>query len=223
MFRSLFASRRPTQRRKSARRPSHALQFERLERREVYSVSPNAHAPEPNVAAEHAEGINKKLTEDTIKDYYRRYLGREAEAAGLEYHVNRMLKQGADFQQIKGGFLASPEYAKMHGGAGEDWVRGLYQDVLGRTPDAAGLQYYKDKLAHGESQSSVVSGILASPEHEVQDLYHNVLGRTPSESETQYWVDQIEHGATNKQIRDGFYESPEYKSKFPQATAQPEK
>jgi hypothetical protein len=144
---------------------------------------------------------------------YHTYLGRGPDTDGLAYWINRM-QQGLTDEQLEAGFIGSLEYIQNHGGTGAAWVIGMYHDLLGRSPDPAGLQYWLNKLQQGVSPSSIAYGFSASPEREgqrVTDDYQHYLGRTPGAAEVAYWVDQfVNHGLVNEGVIAGFVASQEY-------------
>jgi hypothetical protein len=47
-----------------------------------------------------------------------------------------------------------------------DPITGLYQSLLGRAPDAAGLQYWQQQLASGKSLSDITNAFKATPEYQ---------------------------------------------------------
>jgi hypothetical protein len=144
---------------------------------------------------------------------YQRYLGRGPDAGGLAYWLGRM-QNGLTDEHLEAGFLGSPEYIANHGGTGQAWVIGMYHDLLGRSPDPAGLAYWFNKLQSGTDPGSIAYGFAASPEREGQRVladYQKLLGRTPAQAEINYWVDQfINHGMTNERVVAGFMASAEY-------------
>jgi hypothetical protein len=76
---------------------------------------------------------------------YQRYLGRLPDAAGLNAWVSAM-QSGLSDERLESGFLGSDEYIALHGGQGAGWVRGMYQDLLGRTPSDAEVQGWVNAL-----------------------------------------------------------------------------
>ena len=80
-----------------------------------------------------------------------------------------MLVAGMSDTTIHALILSSPEYIAVHGNNGAGFISGLYQDVLGRSVDPAGFDYWTGLLAQGNSPLAVVTAILAAPEaHETQ-------------------------------------------------------
>lgn len=143
---------------------------------------------------------------------YEQFIGRPPDATGLSYWVVRM-ESGLTDEQLAAALISSPEYVQAHGGADGPWVEAMYQDLLGRDADAAGLQHWLTVLASGGSRDAVALGIATSPEHEARVIandYFTYLGRTASAADVGYWVGQFEQGAHNEDVVAGFLASPEY-------------
>jgi hypothetical protein len=101
----------------------------------------------------------------------------------------------------------------MLGGAGQGWIAGMYQNLLGRSPAASEVQYWLNQLAASESTSDIAYGFAASRERESQHVsadYQQYLGRGAQTSEIDYWVNVFENGGSNEQVIVGFISSQEY-------------
>ncbi len=131
---------------------------------------------------------------------YQQYLGRLPDANGLAYWVNQM-QEGLSDERLEAGFIGSPEYIADHGGAGANWVQGLYQDLLGRAPRADEVAYWVNSLNNGMSPADVAFGFASSAEREGQRVtadYQRYLGRAPSPTEVNYWVNTFWPERTTK-------------------------
>jgi hypothetical protein len=97
-------------------------------------------------------------------ELYETGLGREVELAALPYYQAAYLTQTPS--QIAAGIAASPEFLADHAGQSNSaYVTSLYQDGLGRAPEAAGLASWTGALNSGTlSRSAVLLGIATSPE-----------------------------------------------------------
>jgi uncharacterized protein (TIGR03118 family) len=149
---------------------------------------------------------------NVINPLYQQFLGRPSDPGGVAYWTSQM-QQGMTDQQLQASFIGSAEFYARAGGTNAAWVNAMYQSVLGRGADSAGLSYWTSQLAAGASRSSVATGFAASQEREsqiVQDDYFTYLGRSASATEVSYWVSQFEQGTTNEDIVAGFIGSPEY-------------
>jgi hypothetical protein len=92
-------------------------------------------------------------------------------------------------------------------------ITNAYQATLGRTPDAAGMEYWTKQAAGGESLSSIVKQIQGSMEAQIQGLYKELLGgRAADAAGLNYWLGS---GQSVDAIRAQIMQSDEYKSKHP--------
>ncbi len=115
-------------------------------------------------------------------------------------------------------------------------VTRLYLGVLGRTPDAGGLQFWVNYAEQGLSPTQVANGVSAvsaatwnaitnaftgSTEFTtrfpaindgalVTLMYQNVLGRSPDQSGFAYWTAQLANGMSTTALVQGFTNSSEF-------------
>lgn len=94
------------------------------------------------------------------------------------------------------------------------YVTSLYQNVLGRAPDAGGLAFYVKEINGGLNNQAVATQIWDSPEHrgdEVDSYYETFLHRSADASGRAHWVNLFLNGTLNEQgVELGFLDSPEY-------------
>ncbi|WP_123067598.1 DUF4214 domain-containing protein [Massilia aurea] len=93
-------------------------------------------------------------------------------------------------------------------------INDAYQSALGRTPDTAGLEYWKNLAAGGTSTDTIVDGIKNSAEARIQKLYKEVFGRPADAGGLNYWIDRLNAGVSLDTIRQAFAESDEAKNKL---------
>jgi CARDB/Domain of unknown function (DUF4214) len=148
-----------------------------------------------------------------VSQVYQTCLGRSADAAGLNNWVTQML-HGLSDEHLEASFIGSAEYIQNHGGPGAGWVRGMYRDLLGRTPSQSEVDGWVKALNAGASSTDIAYGFAASAEREGQRVtgnYQQYLGRSPSANEVSGWVLAFESGAKqNEDVVAGFIGSPEY-------------
>jgi phospholipase/lecithinase/hemolysin len=102
--------------------------------------------------------------------------GRAPDAAGLQYWV-QAYTGGDSLNGITASFLASTEgqgiYGTSIGGspaANLTFLNTVYENVLGRTPDTAGEQYWAGLLNAGTfTPAQVLTAIVGSPEAQARD------------------------------------------------------
>jgi hypothetical protein len=152
---------------------------------------------------------------NVVSAAYQKYLGRAALPAEVQAWVG-LMQHGLTDERLEAGFIGSREYIQDHGGQGAGWVSGMYQDLLGRTPQQAEVDAWVQALAAGMSPTQVAYGFAASAEREAQRItadYQKYVGRTPTAAEISAWVNAFENGFTNEDVIAGFVGSPEYYQK----------
>lgn len=133
---------------------------------------------------------------EVIEHDYQQFVGRSPDTAGLNYWVAQM-QAGLTEEQVSAAFLGSPEYARLHGGSDAGWVTGMYHDLLGRMPDAAGLRYWTEQLASGQTHFQVALGFATSAEREaivVNNDFQQFLSRPATATELAYWTAALTSG-----------------------------
>jgi len=97
------------------------------------------------------------------------------------------------------------------------FVVSLYQTLLGRDPDAAGLSYWSFRLGQGLSRGQLAHVIWNSTEHrslQVAEAYTTVLGRQPAAAERSYWVSAMQAGLDERGLWRAFLCSAEYSARY---------
>ncbi len=112
--------------------------------------------------------------------------------------------QGATDAQVRGSLLASDEFLAVHGGTDQGFVAGVYQDVLGRSPDAAGIAQWTAAYDSGTyTRYQIAEAILAAPEAKLTEVarwFQDDLGRTTSLDDLKAdpgiasWADLLDEG-----------------------------
>jgi hypothetical protein len=93
------------------------------------------------------------------------------------------------------------------------FVSALYQAVLGRQVDPAGLSAWVDRLNAGMSRMQLVTLLWNSAEHRARQVvedYQTFLHRNPGPSEVAQWVGTFMAGASEDQVANAFLHSQEY-------------
>lgn len=95
---------------------------------------------------------------------YMAYFKRLPDAGGIDYWVGRM-NGGLTLNAVSAEFAKSAEFRTLYGNTGNSaFVTLVYQNVLGRGPDAAGLDYWVDKIEGGMTRGTVMTNFSESPE-----------------------------------------------------------
>lgn len=102
----------------------------------------------------------------------------------------------------------------------EDFVTQLYADFLRRTPDAAGLAFWTERVANdGSNVQDIVEAFMRSPEfaprRAVARLYFAYFNRQPDKGGFDFWTRQISTGAAVlENASQSFAQSPEFASTY---------
>lgn len=102
---------------------------------------------------------------------YKAAFDRAPDLPGLGYQMHQ-LDLGYSLTQVASAFIASPEFQTKYGDVSDtQFITLLYRNVLDREPDAGGLQFHLNEIAHGESRADVLTHFSESPENQA-----NVIG-----------------------------------------------
>jgi hypothetical protein len=150
-----------------------------------------------------------------ITGAYRTYLGRSPGAREVALWLDRLQRLLVSPEQFLTSVLVSEERLRRSGNTNGGWVEGLYADVLGRGPDAVGLQHFMQRLQQGYAvaRRNVAAVLLQSDEYfarQVRSYYVSYLGRLPLPSEVLVWVAPLRQGATQEDVIAGILASPAY-------------
>lgn len=110
-------------------------------------------------------------TDGTAGQVFRLYqavFGRPAEPAGEGYWIWAKETAGSSWNDIANNFANSKEYIDRYGANSptNEFVNHLYENVLHRTADGAGYDYWVDVLNHGAARSDVIIAFSESPENQ---------------------------------------------------------
>ncbi len=104
-------------------------------------------------------------------------------------------------------------------------VKRLYDTVLGRRPDAQGLDFWVDRIEdQGASLASVADALAGSAEFQaatgglgnaafVDHIYHHALGRGADSGGLAYWADRLDKGLSRGAMLAQFSESAEHQDR----------
>ncbi|MEZ5342892.1 MAG: DUF4214 domain-containing protein [Acidimicrobiales bacterium] len=121
--------------------------------------------------ADSPEFINKTKTapvqgsaEGQIYRLYLAFFLRFPDAGGMDFWTDMRIG-GTSLDAISGEFVNSAEFQARYGSlSNEEFVQLVYENVLGREPDAAGRDYWTSLLNNGRSRGSVMTGFSESVE-----------------------------------------------------------
>jgi hypothetical protein len=155
-----------------------------------------------------------------VDQFFTTYLHRPADAYGRGYWTNALL-YGASEEMVIEGILTSAEYQQAHAGT-TAYLTGLYADVLGRTPDPSGLDYWQAAAQSGLSPAQIADGFLGSLEADEQRVggyYRNYLGRDADTAGAQVWLNLLQSGQMSPaQVAQAFLATDEFFSRAGQVS-----
>jgi hypothetical protein len=134
--------------------------------------------------------------EALVDGYYRSTLGRSGDPGGRAHWIG-VIRAGRTPASVAADFYASDEYHRRVGGTDHAWIADLYQELLHRTADDAGLRYWVEQLAAGSPRHRVALSFyqsLESRQTRVTGLYQALLGRTPDRGGRAHWATVLADG-----------------------------
>jgi hypothetical protein len=125
-----------------------------------------------------------------VERFYRTILHRPSDPTGKQFWV-QTLENGVSEANVVAGFVTSVEYTSTHQ-APSAYVLGLYQDLLGRSPNASELAQQTQNLVTGIiDRGAMAIGVLAAPESLMDAVVSDTqcyLQRLPTQGEVQLLV-----------------------------------
>ena len=99
---------------------------------------------------------------------YKAAFDRTPDLAGLGYWLSQV-DGGLSLNDAAGQFIASAEFKKLYGtAAGNDaYIKKVYENVLDRAPDSAGLDYWNSVMQGGATQADVLLMFSESTENQL--------------------------------------------------------
>ncbi|MRX11535.1 DUF4214 domain-containing protein [Pseudoduganella sp. FT25W] len=97
---------------------------------------------------------------------YQAAFNRAPDAAGLGYWIS-VMDHGGSLLDVSKSFVSSKEFQDLYGAqpSNADIVGRYYQNVLHRTPDQAGFDYWVDAMKHGGTAADVLASFSQSAEN----------------------------------------------------------
>lgn len=153
---------------------------------------------------------------------YAATLDRAPDATGHRSWVEILSEGQKSLIEVANGFVGSAEFQRNYGDvSNRDFITLLYNNVLDRTPDRDGLEYWTARLAQGTTVAEAAGGFSGSREFKntygtlnddgfVRLMYRNVLERDADASGLDYWKDALAQGAGRGDVLAGFSQSREF-------------
>ncbi len=113
-------------------------------------------------------GLKGALASATAKSLLTNVLHKEPPSNQVD-NVASQLTNGATVPEVVFNIFNGPDYAARAANDAQ-FVANLYQDIMGRTGEAAGQKYWTDALAAGQSHGQIINIFLGSQE------FKNIVG-----------------------------------------------
>ena len=156
---------------------------------------------------------------EPISRLYLAYFGRDSDFDGLMFWANQ-LRAGFSLQGVSDSFANSDEFRQRYGNlSNAQFVDRIYRNVLGRSADQAGSDYWGGQLASGAlNRGGVMVNFSESAEYrnatwartKVVAAYLGFLRRSPDPSGLDYWTGMLYRGQGMGGLIAGFISSIEY-------------
>ena len=153
---------------------------------------------------------------------YFAYFLRIPDYGGLTFWIN-FYRAGNALAAVSQAFATSAEFTNRYGSLNNtQFVNLVYQNVLGRAPDTAGLNFWVGQLNGGATRGQVMLGFSESAEFKASSankvyvtmMYTGMLRRAPDQGGFDYWVGYIGTGNSGQALINGFLAAPEYHNRF---------
>ena len=196
--------------------------------------------PEEEISETEA-AMNQEKVKAFVERMYTKALGREADAAGVEYWTDTLMKKEKTAAEVGYGFVFSEEY-KNKNTKDDAFVEMLYNVFMDRKSDPEGKAYWVSLLQKGYSRRYVYRKFAHSQEFSdickdykitrgvitldserdrwpelteyVGRLYDKALDRHPDDAGMNWWCTNIKnHTMTPVAAAESFILSPEFEAK----------
>ncbi len=151
---------------------------------------------------------------DVVQDLYQKYLKRAADAGGLQMGVS-FLASGGTQEHLAAIIVGSQEFFRLQGGnSSTSFVTALFQDALGRAPDAQALTLNSAGINTGAvTPQQVALFVFGSEEYSnvlVADSYQTFLRRSADSAGVLHFAQSLQSGMTDEQLVATLIGSTEY-------------
>ena len=184
------------------------------------------------------EFLQQNIDNDKFVDrLYLAFFGRESDRDGRYYWTGR-LSRGMSRRTVAANFINSTEflnicnsYGIVRGSVGssgtsatrsqiEAYVKRCYTQILGRSGDSDGINYWTTLIQNGQSRPvDVAKSFVGSREFSLKQLnntefvkvmYRAFMGREYDTGGLNYWVNQMNRGMSKNEVLNNFANSKEF-------------
>jgi hypothetical protein len=146
-----------------------------------------------NVMGEQNRAAQPASMAQQVTQSYLQNLGRAPDTAGF----NSWMQSGMTGPQINDLINRSGEAYQVNPTSDNatGYLTSRYQDILGRAPDQAGMDYWSNQLQSGSMNvNQIDQAMRQTPEAQIAQAYQQYLGRTADQPGQQYWSGRVESG-----------------------------
>lgn len=184
------------------------------------------HAPatvDPGPHPSFAAGLERR---DQVIRLYLAYFLRMPDSSGLDYWIGQRMR-GASLDAVSNALSGSPEFMSRYGQlSNRDFVKLVYRNVLNRSADAPGENFWTSELDRGVQRGQVMTGFSDSTEYRgntanriadfdvsgpIARLYHAYFLRAPERGGRDYWNST---GRPLGEVSQAFAESAEFQGRY---------
>lgn len=200
----------------------------------LLALTATAGIPAAPVSASTQDGTTAALTDDSpsakITRLYEAFFLRTPPAGDREFWVGRF-NSGQSLNEIADFFAGGDEFQATYGALNsEQFVELVYNNVLGRSPDQAGLDFWSEQLEAGTlTRGAVMTGFSEGTEFRtvllnrfddqaVFRLYCAYFLRAPDAGGRAFWKTQFANGTPIDEISEAFAQSPEFNTLYGEST-----
>lgn len=110
--------------------------------------------------------VDVRDNQEQFSRFYNALFGRNPDNDGLTYWVNDLVN-GNSIQNAAQAFTESPEFATLYGPSvsNRDFVTLLYQNILNRSPDHAGYDYWLNEIGQSGNRGGMIVSFSNSGEY----------------------------------------------------------
>lgn len=152
---------------------------------------------------------------------YQAFYRRLPDTEGFTYWLDARRSGSWGVYRIAEQFARAPEFTRLYGNLGNAaYVDLVYENVLGRAPDADGKAYWVGQLEAGVTRGRVMAGFSESGEYKtanksrmhVVGCYGVMLNRVPSGSELSTWAGHLNGGGSSRDMITMLRQTDEYRA-----------
>lgn len=174
--------------------------------------------PRPSPPPVVVRPLDIRAVDAAIHRAFREVLGRNADPQGLRLYRDRIIHQGWNEEQVIRQLQRSDEARAVDATAA---ITRAYREVLGRDPDAQGLNHYRSKWREGWTQGQIRDDLRRSHEGRnshiqaaITRAYRDILGREPDPGGyANYERLMREKGYTERDVRNALMSGEEYRQR----------